>query len=82
MLVSEINPWMSKFTRFNGETANGSLNRSRFLTCQDPTLKTVAIPELNKPTTSRKSSRRATYLLPARRGNDEKEQDGTLSEAF
>ena len=46
MLVSEINPCMSKFTLFNGETANGSLNHSRFLTCHDPTLKTVAIPEL------------------------------------
>ena len=46
MLVSEINPWMSKFTLWHGETANGSLNHSRFLTCHDPTLKTVAIPEL------------------------------------
>ena len=46
MLVSEINPRMSKFTLFHGETANGSLNLSRFLTCHDPTLKTVAIPEL------------------------------------
>ena len=46
MLVSEINPCVSKFTLFHGETANGSLNHSRFLTCHDPTLKTVAIPEL------------------------------------
>ena len=46
MLVSEINPWMSKFRLWHGETANGSLNHSRFLTCHDPTLKTVAIPEL------------------------------------
>ena len=46
MLVSDINPWMSKFTLWHGETANGSLNHSRFLTCHDPTLKTVAIPEL------------------------------------
>ena len=46
MLVSEINPCMSKFTLFHGETANDSLNHSRFLTCHDPTLKTVAIPEL------------------------------------
>ena len=46
MLVSEINPWMSKFTLWHGETANGSLNHSRFLTCHDPTLKTIAIPEL------------------------------------
>ena len=29
MLVSEINPCMSKFTLFHGETANGSLNHSR-----------------------------------------------------
>ena len=35
-LVSEINPGMSKFTLFHCETANGSLNRSRFLTCHDP----------------------------------------------
>ena len=28
MLVSEINPCMSKFTLFHGETANGSLNHS------------------------------------------------------
>ena len=47
MLVSEINPCMSKFTLFHSETANGSINHSRFLTCHDPTLKTVAIPELN-----------------------------------
>ena len=46
MLVSEINPCMSKFTLFHGETANGSLNHSRFLTCHDPILKTVAIPEI------------------------------------
>ena len=46
MLVSEITPCISKFTLFHGETANGSLNHSRFLTCHDPTLKTVAIPEL------------------------------------
>ena len=46
MLVSEINPCVSKFTLFHGETANGSLNHSRFLICHDPTLKTVAIPEL------------------------------------
>ena len=46
MVVSEINPCMSKFKLFHGETANGSLNHSRFLTCHDPTLKTVAIPEL------------------------------------
>ena len=46
MHVSEINPGMSKLTLFHGETANDSLNHSRFLTCHDPTLKTVAIPEL------------------------------------
>ena len=46
MLVSEINPCMSKFTLFHGETANGSLNHSRLLTCHDTTFKTVAIPEL------------------------------------
>ena len=46
MLVSEINSCMSKFTLFHGETANGSLNHSRFLTCHDSTLKTVTIPEL------------------------------------
>ena len=46
MVVSEINPCMSKFTLFHGETANGSLNHSRFLTCHDPTLKTVTFPEL------------------------------------
>ena len=46
MLVSQINPCMSKFTLFHGETANDSLNHSRSLTCYDPTLKTVAIPEL------------------------------------
>ena len=32
MLVSEINPCMSKFTLLHGETANSSLNHSRFLT--------------------------------------------------
>ena len=31
MLVSKIKPCMSKFTLFYGETANGSLNQSRFL---------------------------------------------------
>ena len=46
MFVLEINPCMSKFTLFHGETANGSLNHSKFLTCHDPTLKTVEIPEL------------------------------------
>ena len=46
MLVSEINPCMAKFTLFHAETGNGSLNHSRFLTCYDPSLKTVAIPEL------------------------------------
>ena len=46
MLVSEINPCMSKFTLFQGEIPNGLLNHSSFLTCYDPTLKTVAIPEL------------------------------------
>ena len=46
MLVSEINTCMSKFTLFHGETANGSLNHSRFVKCHDPTLKTVAFPEL------------------------------------
>ena len=46
MLVSEINLCMSKFTLFHGKTANSSLNYLRFLTCQDPTLKTVAILEL------------------------------------
>ena len=42
----------------------------------------LAIPDLNKPTTSRKNSRRATYQLSARGGNDEKEKYGTRSEAF
>ena len=46
MLVSEINPCMSKFTLFHGETANGSLNHSKFLKWHDPILKTVVIPEL------------------------------------
>ena len=46
MPVSEINPCMSKFTLFHGETANGSLNHFRFLTCHDPILKTVANPKL------------------------------------
>ena len=46
MLVLEINPCMSKFTLFHGETNNGSLNHLRFLTCHDPTLKTLAIPDL------------------------------------
>ena len=46
MLILEINPCMSKFTSFHGETANGSLNHSRFLTSHEPTLKTVALPEL------------------------------------
>ena len=46
MFVSEINPCISKFKLFHGETTNGSLNHSRFLTCHDPTLKTVEIPEL------------------------------------
>ena len=80
-IVSEINPGISKFTMFHCETANGSLNHSRFLTCHDPTLKTVAFLELKKPTTSRKSSRRATYPLPEIGGNDEK-KIGTLSEDF
>ena len=31
MLVSKIKPCMSKFTPQYGETANGSLNQSRFL---------------------------------------------------
>ena len=31
MLVSKIKPCMSKFTLSYGETANGSLNQSRFL---------------------------------------------------
>ena len=31
MLVSKIKPCMSQFTLSHGETANGSLNRSRFL---------------------------------------------------
>ena len=31
MLVSKIKPCMSKFTLSHGETANGSLNQSRFL---------------------------------------------------
>ena len=31
MLVSKIKPCMSKFTSLYGETANGSLNQSRFL---------------------------------------------------
>ena len=31
MLVSKIKPCMSKFTPSHGETANGSLNQSRFL---------------------------------------------------
>ena len=47
MLVSEINPCMSNFILFHGVTANGSLNHSKFLTCHDPTLKTLTIPELN-----------------------------------
>ena len=45
-LVSEINPCMSNFILFHGVTANSSLNHSTLLTCHDPTLKTVAIPEL------------------------------------
>ena len=49
MLVSEINPCMSNFILFHGETANGSINHSKFLTCHDPTLKTVAIPDLKSP---------------------------------
>ena len=31
MLVSKTKPCMSKFTLSHGETANGSLNQSRFL---------------------------------------------------
>ena len=46
MLVSEINPCMSKFTLLHGKRASSPLNHSSFLTCHDPTLKTVAIPEL------------------------------------
>ena len=46
MLVSEINPCMSKFTLFHGKTANGYLNYSKFLKWHDPILKTVVIPEL------------------------------------
>ena len=46
MLVSEINPCMSKFTLFLGETDNDSLNNPRFITCHDPSLKTVAIPDV------------------------------------
>ena len=46
MLVSEINPCMSKFTLFHGETANDYLNHSKFLKCHNPILKTVAFPEL------------------------------------
>ena len=46
MHVSEINPCMSNFTLLHVSTANGSLNHSRIITCHDPTVKTVAIPEL------------------------------------
>ena len=46
MLVSKIKPCMSKFTLSHGETANGSLNQSRFLRWHDPTWITVAILEL------------------------------------
>ena len=46
MLVSKIKPCMSQFTLSHGETANGSLNRSRFLRRHDPTWITVAILEL------------------------------------
>ena len=46
MLVSEINPCMSKFTLFHGETANDYLNHSKFLKCHNPFLKTVGFTEL------------------------------------
>ena len=46
MLLSKIKPCMSKFTLVNGDTANGSLNQPRVLTCQDPTWIKVAILEL------------------------------------
>ena len=46
MLVSKIKPCMSKFTLSNGETANGSLNQSRFLRWSKVTWITVVILEL------------------------------------
>ena len=45
MLVSKIKPCMSKFTLSNGETANGSLNQSRFLRWSKVTWITVVILE-------------------------------------
>ena len=46
MLVSKIKPCMSKFTLSSGETANGSLNQSRFLRWSKVTWITVVILEL------------------------------------
>ena len=46
MLVSKIKPCMSKFTLSNGETANGSLNQSRFLRWSKVTWITVVNLEL------------------------------------
>ena len=46
MLVSKIKPCMSMFTLSNGETANGSLNQSRFLRWSKVTWITVVILEL------------------------------------
>ncbi len=62
MLVSKIKPCMSKFTPENGETANGSLNQSRFLRRYDPTWITVAILELIHA--ARSSDRREAGRAP------------------
>ena len=62
MLVSKIKPCMSQFTLSHGETANGSLNRSRFLRRHDPTWITVAILELIHASKLRPVRERALLL--------------------
>ena len=61
MLVSKIKPCMSQFTLSHGETANGSLNRSRFLRWHDPTWITVAILELIHASKLRPSRKERFY---------------------
>ena len=53
---------MSQFTLSHGETANGSLNRSRFLRRHDPTWITVAILELIHASKLRPVRERALLL--------------------
>ena len=63
MLVSKIKPCMSKFTLSNGETANGSLNQSRFLRWSKVTWITVVILELIHAELSRYNGKVVTTVI-------------------